>query len=249
MSQRFSEYDRKPNDLYETPAWVTEVLVSHLPSKVKRVWEPAAGGGCMVAALRRLGVHVESTDISGGVDFLASHDVPTFDAVITNPPFRLAQRFIERALDLTRPGRGAVAMLLGVDYDFAKTRQHLFGKCPMFAKKLVLTRRIVWVGMDGPGAAPSTNHAWFIWDHRHEGPPAVVYQGGALRGQAARAQAIRDRDEADRTDQRPRPSGNSIEAALRRLRKSRPDIHAQVLAGEITPHAGMIAAGFRKRPV
>ena len=105
----------------------------------------------MVAALRRLGVHVESTDISGGVDFLASHDVPTFDAVITNPPFRLAQRFIERALDLTRPGRGAVAMLLGVDYDSAKTRQHLFGKCPMFAKKLVLTRRIVWVGMDGPG--------------------------------------------------------------------------------------------------
>ena len=45
-----------------------------------------------------------------------------------------------------------------------------------------------------------------------------------------------------------RPSGNSRAAALRRLRKDRPDIHARVLAGELSPHAGMIEAGFRKRP-
>jgi hypothetical protein len=37
--------------------------------------------------------------------------------------------------------------------------------------------------------------------------------------------------------------------ALARLRRDRPDIHARVLAGEISPHAGMIEAGFRrKRP-
>jgi hypothetical protein len=46
-----------------------------------------------------------------------------------------------------------------------------------------------------------------------------------------------------------RPSGNSRAAFLRRLRKDRPDIHARVLAGELSPHAGMIEAGFRKRPV
>jgi hypothetical protein len=40
-----------------------------------------------------------------------------------------------------------------------------------------------------------------------------------------------------------RPSGNSRKAALRRLRKDRPDIHARVLAGELTPHAGMIEVG------
>jgi hypothetical protein len=44
-----------------------------------------------------------------------------------------------------------------------------------------------------------------------------------------------------------RPSGNSAAAALRRLRKDRPDIHARVLAGELSPHAGMLAAGFRKK--
>jgi hypothetical protein len=46
-----------------------------------------------------------------------------------------------------------------------------------------------------------------------------------------------------------RPSGNSRAAFLRRLRKDRPDIHARVLAGELSPHAGMIEAAFRKKPV
>jgi hypothetical protein len=44
-----------------------------------------------------------------------------------------------------------------------------------------------------------------------------------------------------------RPSGNSRAAFLRRLRKNRPDIHARILAGELSPYAGMIEAGFRKR--
>jgi hypothetical protein len=45
------------------------------------------------------------------------------------------------------------------------------------------------------------------------------------------------------------PSGNSSAAALRRLRKDRPDLHAKVLAGEMSPHAAAIAAGFRKPTV
>jgi hypothetical protein len=44
-----------------------------------------------------------------------------------------------------------------------------------------------------------------------------------------------------------RPSGNSRAAFLRRLRKYRPDIHARVLAGEISSYAGMVEAGFRWR--
>lgn len=45
-----------------------------------------------------------------------------------------------------------------------------------------------------------------------------------------------------------RPTGNSRDAALRRLRDQRPDLHRRVLAGELSPHAAMIEAGFRKRP-
>jgi hypothetical protein len=48
----------------------------------------------------------------------------------------------------------------------------LRGGCTAFAKKLVLTKRILW--FDGPKAAPSFNHAWYLWDHHHR-PPTIVY--------------------------------------------------------------------------
>jgi hypothetical protein len=32
MSQRESGYERKERDLYETPEWVTEALLPHLPA-------------------------------------------------------------------------------------------------------------------------------------------------------------------------------------------------------------------------
>jgi hypothetical protein len=43
------------------------------------------------------------------------------------------------------------------------------------------------------------------------------------------------------------PTGTTAAYAHRRLRKDRPDLHARVLAGEISPHAAMVQAGFRKR--
>jgi hypothetical protein len=43
------------------------------------------------------------------------------------------------------------------------------------------------------------------------------------------------------------PDGTSVASALRRLRKDAPALHARVLAGEISPHAAMVQAGFRKR--
>jgi hypothetical protein len=45
------------------------------------------------------------------------------------------------------------------------------------------------------------------------------------------------------------PHGNSQAKGLRRLRKSRPDLHAKVLAGELSVHSAMIEAGFRERKV
>jgi hypothetical protein len=43
------------------------------------------------------------------------------------------------------------------------------------------------------------------------------------------------------------PDGTSRENALRKLRKDRPDLHKEVIAGEKSPHAAMVEAGFRKK--
>lgn len=46
-----------------------------------------------------------------------------------------------------------------------------------------------------------------------------------------------------------KPEGNSAEKALRRLRKDRPDLHAEVLAGNLSAHAAAVQAGFRRRTI
>jgi hypothetical protein len=43
--------------------------------------------------------------------------------------------------------------------------------------------------------------------------------------------------------------GNGRQYAVRRLRSRRPDLHAQVLAGELSPHAAMVEAGFRPKTI
>lgn len=43
------------------------------------------------------------------------------------------------------------------------------------------------------------------------------------------------------------PSGTSKEAGLRRLRKDRSDLHAEVLSGRLSTHAAMVKAGFRRK--
>lgn len=181
MSQRGSGYERKERDLYETPEWVTEALVPHIFKIIPpagNVYEPAAGSGKMVAPLARAGYTVDSDDIEEtGRDFLKC-PYDGHKAIITNPPYEYAQQFIEHALNLMRP-RGVVAMLLRTDFDHAKTRQHLFSGCPAFAKKVVLTKRIKW--FDDSKGQPSFNHAWFIWDWLHQGPPTLAY-GPILTG-------------------------------------------------------------------
>lgn len=193
MAQRNSGYDRQHADNYATPNWATQAVLPHIPDRVRCVWEPASGEGAMARVLgeylspRRRG-GVVATDIRPGngiitsnlsIDFLGEIPVlPPYQAIISNPPFNLAQKFIERALDLTAASKGFVAMLLRSDYDHAKSRRHLFADNPTFAKRIVLTKRIVWFvdPLTGrPKASPSENHSWFCFDHTHRGPAQIAY--------------------------------------------------------------------------
>jgi hypothetical protein len=182
VSQRDSGYARKDRDLYETPEWVTRALLPHIPGRVRGIWEPAAGGDMMAQALRAAErqFYVIASDIYDGMDFLKEPVDPPrgwgnggIEAIITNPPYELATAFIEHAIRMMARPLGMVAMLLRTDFDHAKTRVHLFGECPAFAKKLVLTKRIRW--FEDSKGSPSFNHAWFIWDWKHQGAPTLAY--------------------------------------------------------------------------
>lgn len=190
MSQRRSGYARKAHDLYETPAWVTDVVARHLIETERvnpvraRVLEPAAGNGQMVRQLKANGFRsIATADIEPrpGLDVVEDfrtlapnmldvhrahpEHLPTL--VATNPPYTkgLVEEFIRHALALTRPQLGCVAMLLKVDFDSGKTRSAIFRDHPAWGTKIVLQDRITWFA-ESEGADPSVNHAWYVWNWR-----------------------------------------------------------------------------------
>jgi len=182
VSQKDSGFERQPYDFYETPEWVTQCILPYIPFKTTSIWEPAAGTGKMANVLRSRRPVIE-TDITHGKDFLLTTEMePGCNAIITNPPYgkgKLAQQFIEHALELTKPHNGFVAMLLRTDFDHAITRTHLFRSHDAFLGKIVLLRRIVWFKTEGVRAQPSENHAWFHWKwaDKYGGGPYIHYAG------------------------------------------------------------------------
>ena len=168
MSQRKSGYKRKRRDGYDTPEWVTEALLPFIPVPPLVIWECATGKGKMARVLSKAGYTVFQTDISDGTDFLKAPLSPC-DWIITNPPFALAQEFIERALS----HKVNFAFLLRVDYDSAVTRAHLFETCRAFSQKIILRKRIRWI--EGSKGSPSYNHAWYIWKKRNNHLPTIGY--------------------------------------------------------------------------
>lgn len=171
MPQRNSGYERKPNDYYPTPDWVTEALFDYVDLKpYNMIWEPACGDGAMQRVIQRLcpGKLVFGSDIE--FDFLArSEKAWQVPCIITNPPYSHAEAFVHQALCLTRDHDGMVAMLLSNEFDTAKGRSYLFAN-KRFAKKIVLTQRIMWFEPK-PGEkrkSPTSNHAWYVWDWKNE---------------------------------------------------------------------------------
>ena len=107
------------HDCYETPPWCVRALCRLAPEilDAETVLDPCAGRGVIAREIDDArGGHLsvlrhDIREIEGVLrhDFLAPRDHGIIDAVVMNPPFRLAAQFIQRAIEVVRPG-GLVAM-------------------------------------------------------------------------------------------------------------------------------------------
>lgn len=177
MSKHGPEYARQRNEKYFTPAWVTEALMER-EAFFNGIFDPGAGAGHIMDVFDKAGHLTFGSDIEPDDDRVTTADFldPQMvfkvgcENVVSNPPFgiggRLAVRFVEQALTVTRRQGGKVAMLLPLAFDAAKGRRHIFGDCPEFAGRYVLTTRIRWANLEQKAAGPMENHQWCIWDHR-----------------------------------------------------------------------------------
>lgn len=112
----------KSADNFQTPAMALRPLLPYL-NKDWVIWECAAGTGNLVKGLTDLGYKAIGTDIIGGYDFL-SYEPKKYDCIITNPPFSIKQKFLERCYNLKKP----FALLLPLTTLETKKRQTLFKK-------------------------------------------------------------------------------------------------------------------------
>ena len=163
-------------DLYETPAEAIDALVS-IEKLPYRLWEPACGRGAIVRVLREAGHEVIATDFvdygcpdsTGDVDFLLERHAPAgVEAIVTNPPYKVAGKFVEHALRLVP----RVVMLLRLAFLESERRAPILD-CGRLARVHVFRRRLPMMhrdGWDGPRASSSIVFAWFVWDANHSGP-------------------------------------------------------------------------------
>jgi hypothetical protein len=164
-------------DLYETPAVAVEalLLVERIPHVI---WEPAAGPGAIVRVLRDHGHAVIASDLIdyGGLhfvrDFLGEISMPAGTmAIVTNPPFSAAEKFVEHALRLCP----MVVMLLRLAFLESERRCGILegrglARVHVFRKRLPMMHRANW---EGRKANSGMAFAWFIWDRSHTGPTII----------------------------------------------------------------------------
>ena len=169
-------------EFYRTPECATRALIAIEGNRIPTmVWEPACGDGAMSTVLFAHGRDVFSTDIeSRGYaarrqDFLtADRDLAEgLSAVVTNPPFSLAQEFVDKAFSF--PSIHYCALLLRLSFLESQKRKAWFQGNPP-ARIHVSSRRLPMMhrdGWDGPKSTSTLAHAWFIWLRGYDGPPQL----------------------------------------------------------------------------
>jgi hypothetical protein len=168
------------DDLYQTPPEAVGALirVERLPA---RIWECCCGPGSIVRVLRDAGHQVVATDLvdwgcpdsESRVDFLMERQAPPgVEAIVTNPPYKLANEFVRHALDLVP----RVFMLLRYAYMDGVGRADILESSGLrrvlvFANRLPMMHRHGWQGKKVDKSP--TAFAWFCWDRNHRGPTII----------------------------------------------------------------------------
>jgi len=164
-------------ELYPTPSWITNALLDVEEfDKEWSIWEPACGNGAIMEVLEKRGYDdVYGSDLYDfgvgdvGIDFLSlSKKKQYVNAIITNPPFSLAEQFVHKALEYaTRK----VAMLLRLAFLEGQGRYKRMFKerCPP-TRVHVFSQRVTMypLGTERKGAATSAI-AWFVWERGEDG--------------------------------------------------------------------------------
>lgn len=175
--------ERQNEDYYATDPIAVELLLD-LETFNKDVWECACGEKHMSNVLEKRGYNVRSSDIIKRCDdieeydFLNNENIEWKVDIITNPPYKYAEEFVYKALQIIPTGN-KVAMFLRLQFLEGKKRKQLFTNFPP-SKVLVSSSRILCAKnadfekmiRDGGSAVA---YAWIIWEKGYQGDPIIKW--------------------------------------------------------------------------
>lgn len=168
-----SSAGRPINDFYPTPRSAITALLKRVEFG-NNILEPACGRGDISRVLEEYGHKVISSDLFDygygevGVDFLDRLDWS--GDIITNPPFNLAEKFLQRALSLDY---GKIAFLLKLAFLEGQSRSKLLERSPL--KEVLVFRKRLSMTRNGkpPRGSGMIAFAWFIWEKNYSGKPVI----------------------------------------------------------------------------
>ena len=179
--------DRVEDDFYATPEGaIKDILDREILNG--SILEPACGEGHISKLLKEYYPTSEiiSTDliqrddkfnigVQGNIDFLTYDYNRKFDNVITNPPFNLAQEFIERALQLSN---NKVIMFAKIQLLEGTKRREMFDNTPLkyvyvFSKRQNPLRNGSPTDEKGKPWASTMCFAWFVWEQGYISEPII----------------------------------------------------------------------------
>lgn len=178
-----SLHDRETHDYYATEPRVIDELFS-VERFSEHIWEPACGEGHLSKKMEEHGKLVRSTDLiyrgygDGNVDFLSTQAAWNGD-IITNPPYKFAQEFVEHALLLQQKSELPnlkTAMFLKLTFLEGQKRQKLFKKHPPHTVYVYSSRRTCALNGDFTTVGSSAScYAWFVWEKDYLSEPIIKW--------------------------------------------------------------------------
>lgn len=181
-----TDKERQNEDYYATDPIAAEMLLDleHF-SKEKPIWECSSGEDHLANVFKEKGYIVRTSDLikrtetTEELDFLSETNVePWNGAIITNPPYKFAIPFIEKAMDLVTDGN-KVCMFLKVQFLEGKSRKKLFEKYP--PKTVYVSSSRIMCAKNGDfatmieGGGSAVAYAWFVWEKGFQGETTLKW--------------------------------------------------------------------------
>lgn len=178
-----TDKERQNEDYYATTPKAAELLLE-LETFSPNIWECACGEGHLSKVFESKGYKVRSSDLMDRgfgeieTDFLGIDNLEWSGDVITNPPYKYAQEFVEKALQIIPIGN-KVAMFLKLQFMEGKGRKKLFLKNPpktiyVSSSRLMCAKNAEFEKMVAGGGS-AVAYAWYVWEKGFVGTTALKW--------------------------------------------------------------------------